>query len=83
MLDIGEVDAATRDVLNGVLFGTGDEPPELDAEAAAILIELLKDLLYQGYVRTAKLKAAMRMRRFFAGESSKVTSIDRGRRELA
>ena len=84
VLQIGEVDAATAGVLEAVLFGAGDEPPELDPEAAAVLIEVVKDLLYQGYVRTAKLKAAMRMRRFFAGETgSKVTSIDRGRRELA
>ena len=83
VLRVGEVDAATADVVETVLFGMGEDPPELDADVAAILIEVVKDLLYQGYVRTAKLKAAIRMRRFFAGESGNVTSIDRGRRELA
>ncbi len=84
VLRIGEVDETTSNVLETVLFGAGEEPPELEAQAAAVLIEVVKDLLYQGYVRTAKLKAAMKMRRFFAGEtSSKVTSIDRVRRELA
>jgi hypothetical protein len=43
----------------------------------------VKDLFYQNYIRTAKLRAAMKMRRFFAGQGvAKVTSIDRGRREL-
>ncbi len=52
---------------------------------AAVLVEVLKDLFYQSYVRAAKLRAALRVRRFFAGESSdKVTPIDRdGWRELA
>ena len=50
-----------------------------------MLVEAVKDLFYQSYVRTAKLKAAMKMRRFFAGESpAKITPIDRdGWRELA
>jgi hypothetical protein len=84
VLQIAEVDAAAAATIEAVLFGAGDEPPELDPDAAAILIEVAKDLLYQGYVRTAKLKAAMKMRRFFAGEtSSKVTSIERRQRERA
>lgn len=84
VLQIAEADPATTNALEAVLFGVGEELPELDADAAAVLIELVKDLLYQGYVRAAKLKAAMKMRRFFAGETlPKVTSIDRHRRELA
>ena len=84
VLQIAEIDAATAGTLEAVLFGAADEPPELDADAAAVLIEVVKDLLYQGYVRAAKLKAAMKMRRFFAGETSgKVTSIDRRQRERA
>jgi len=44
----------------------------------------LKHLFYQSYVRAAKLRAAMRMRRFFAEENAIVTPIDRnGWRELA
>jgi hypothetical protein len=48
-----------------------------------VLVEVLKDLLYQSYVRTAKLQAAMKMRRYLAGEAGqKVTPIDgRSRRE--
>jgi hypothetical protein len=68
-----------------VLFGDEPEPPTITPDEAAVLVELLKDLFYQSYVRTAKLRAAMRMRRFFASENlGKITPIDRdGWRELA
>ena len=34
-----------------------------------ILIEIIKDMFQQRFVRTAKLKRAIKMRRFFASES--------------
>jgi hypothetical protein len=78
---IGEVDAKTARTIESVLFGAQSEPPEIGADEAAVLIEVVKDFFYQNYVRTAKLKAAMQMRRFFAGESLRnVTPIERGRR---
>jgi hypothetical protein len=47
-----------------------------------VLIEMIKDMVYQRYVRTAKLRAAMRMRRHFAEEhGGKITSLDRHRAE--
>jgi hypothetical protein len=82
VLRIGEVDAAMAQTIDTVLFAEHGEPPTIGADEAAILIEIVKDLFYQSYVRTAKLRAALKMRRFFASES-KVTPIDRGRRELA
>ena len=52
--------------------------PEIQAEEAAVLVEAIKDMVYQCYVRTAKLRAAMKMRRYFAAEQAeKITSIDR------
>ena len=82
VLRIGEVDPATAQTIETVLFGEQDEPPNVGPDEAAVLIEIVKDLFYQSYVRTAKLRAALKMRRFFASESN-VTPIDRGRRELA
>ena len=42
-----------------------------------MLVEVIKDLLNQSYVRTAKLQAAMKMRRYLAREAGqKVTPID-------
>jgi hypothetical protein len=47
-----------------------------------VLIEAVKDLFYQSYVRTAKLRAAMKMRRYFVDEGARnVTPIDRARRD--
>jgi len=84
VLRIGEIDAAMARAVDTVLFGEQGEPPEIGPDESAVLIEVVKDLFYQSYVRTAKLRAAMKMRRFFAGQgTAKVTSIDRGRRELA
>ena len=78
---IGEVDAKTARTIESVLFGAQSEPPFIGPDESAVLIEVIKDFFYQTYVRTAKLKAAMQMRRFFAGESLRnVTPIERGRR---
>ena len=84
-LRVCDVDAVTARAVEAVLFGDDDDPPAVTPDEAAVLVEALKDLFYQSYVRSAKLRAAMRMRRFFADESAgKVTRIDReGWRELA
>lgn len=84
-LRVCEIDSVTSHTLETVLFGEGEELPSVTPDEAAVLVEALKDLFYQSYVRTAKLRAAMKMRRFFATESAdNVTPIDRdGWRELA
>jgi hypothetical protein len=86
VLKIGEVDARTAESISGVLFGDGAAPPDIGPDEAAVLIEVIKDLVYQSYVRTAKLQAAMRMRRYFAnGDAAQnITPIEgRSRRESA
>jgi hypothetical protein len=73
---LSEVDAQTGAVLENLLFGTAEPELAPAAEEAAALIEIIKDVLYQRYVRDAKLKAAVRMRRYFAGETTqKITPI--------
>ena len=81
-LQLAEIDAATTDTMLQVLFGDQGEPPTIGPDQSAVLIEVLKDLFYQRYVRTSKLRAALKMRRFFASENN-VTPIERGRREQA
>jgi hypothetical protein len=66
--ELGEIEAPTRDVLSEALFGTALEP-EIDADQAAVLIEIIKDMFEQRYVRTAKLRRAIKMRRYFAHEA--------------
>jgi hypothetical protein len=64
------------------LFGDPSVLPSVSPDAAAVLIEAVKDLFYQAYVRTAKLRAAMKMRRYFVDETRRnVTPIDRARRD--
>ena len=79
---LGELDSKIRDTLREVLFGTGAEP-EINADQAAVLIEIVKDMLQQRYVRTAKLKRAIQMRQFFAAESPRrvapLESLRKGR----
>lgn len=82
VLRLAEIDAGTTDTILVVLFGDQGEPPTIGPDQSAVLIEVVKDLFYQRYVRTTKLRAALKMRRFFASESN-VTPIDRGRREQA
>jgi hypothetical protein len=85
VLRVCEVDDVTTSTVDAVLFADDGDPPAITPDEAAVLVEALKDLFYQSYVRTAKLRAALRMRRFFAVENAgKVTPIDReGWRELA
>ena len=82
VLRLAEIDAGTTDTIVEVLFDNQGEPPTIGPDQSAVLIEVVKDLFYQSYVRTTKLRAALKMRRFFASESN-VTPIERGRRELA
>jgi hypothetical protein len=85
VLRVCEVDAVTANTVETVLFAAEDDPPLVTPDEAAVLVEALKDLFYQSYVRAAKLRAALKMRRFFAAENAdNVTPIDRDSwRELA
>ncbi len=52
-----------------------DTLPTLDSRDAGILLEVMKDLLYQCYIRRGKLKQALIMRRYFADERSSTNNI--------
>jgi hypothetical protein len=76
VVQVAEIDPDMTQTLQTVLFDTSHKDPNVDADQAAVMIELIKDIFYQCYVRTQKLKAAVRMRRYFAGETTqKVTPI--------
>jgi hypothetical protein len=59
---IGDLDESVVSTLESVLFGTDDAMPEIQAGEAAVLIEVIKDMVCQCYIRTAKLRAALKMR---------------------
>lgn len=71
--DMAEIDVDTFGVIKRVIFGgEGDarpNPPLLDGYQAGVLLEVMKDLLHEAYVRKGRLQQAMTVRRYFAEES--------------
>jgi len=76
---LAELDDESFTVVKKVLFDVDAPgratPPLIDAFQAAVLLEVVKDLLYQAYVRRGRLQQAMMVRRYFADDSSRVTSL--------
>ncbi len=71
--DIAGLDNDSFTLVKKVLFDNDAEietMPSFDAQHAGMLLEIMKDLLYQCYIRRGKLQTAMRIRRFFAEERS-------------
>jgi hypothetical protein len=70
--DLGAIDDATFNAVRRVIFEpeAGKQDPEFDRRQAAALLETMKDLLTQTYVRRAKLRQALKVRRFFANQAA-------------
>lgn len=69
--DIAGIDDDTFAPIKTVLFDADSEEdlPILGHAQAGILLEVLKDMLYQCFVRRGKLTRALKVRRFFVQES--------------
>ncbi len=70
---LADLDQTTYAELRKVIaVGSSDETqlPQLDELQCGALLEIMKDLLYQTFVRKGRLQQAMSMRRFFADEST-------------
>ncbi|MEO7385409.1 MAG: hypothetical protein ABIX37_00585 [Gammaproteobacteria bacterium] len=78
---LGEIDDATFNAVRRIIFDPeeGRQEPEFDRRQAAVLLETMKDLLTQTYVRRAKLRQALKVRRFFANQAA---GIDEDEPEL-
>jgi hypothetical protein len=88
---VAELDDATIHDLRSIIFSTDSDslrfPDGLDKATAAILMEIMKDMLQQTYVRYGRLQKALKMRRLFADQGyedgsaadSKITSLNQGR----
>jgi hypothetical protein len=67
---LAELDDDTFATLRAVLFGSDADPwphqPNLNAQSAGILLEVMRDLLYQTFVRKARLVQAVTVRKFVA-----------------
>jgi hypothetical protein len=68
------IEPETFQLLKAVIFGSPadsrPEPPNLDANSAAVVLEVMKDLLYEAYVRRGRLQQALLMRKFLADETA-------------
>ncbi len=69
-----------RNVLFGAELDVRASMPLLDGYQAGIMLEVMKDLLYEAYVRKGRLQQAIMVRRFFLEEtgSHKVTPLAAG-----
>ena len=67
---LAELDDDNFGILRAVLFGSDTDPwphqPSLNGERAGVLLEVMRDLLYQTFVRKARLMQAMTFRRYAA-----------------
>lgn len=70
--DIAEIDDETFAPIKQILFDSGEEEylPLLNRFQAGILLEVMKDVFYQCFVRRGKLTRALKVRRFFVEESN-------------
>jgi hypothetical protein len=78
--ELAALDQDTFNVIRSVLFGTDAQArpnmPVVDSCVAGVLLEVMKDLLYEAYVRKGRLQQAMTVRRCSAEEpESKVTPL--------
>lgn len=76
--DLGSIDERTFDAVRRIIFDpdAGRQEPEYDRRQAAVLLETMKDLLTQTYVRRAKLRQALKVRRFFANQAAGIDEED-------
>jgi hypothetical protein len=70
--DIAGIDDETFAPIKTILFDADDEEdlPLLKRAQAGILLEVMKDMFYQCFVRRGKLTRAIKVRRFFVQEKN-------------
>jgi hypothetical protein len=69
--DIAEIDDDSFGPIKKVIFDSEEEDlPLLNRAQAGILLEVMKDMFYQCFVRRGKLSRAIKVRRFFVQENN-------------
>ena len=70
--EIAGIDDDAFAPIKSVLFGSGqhEDLPLLNRAQAGVLLEVMKDMLYQCFVRRGKLSRAIKVRRFFVSENN-------------
>jgi hypothetical protein len=71
--EMAAIDETTFAVVMRIIFAGGAEPlldlPVIDTYQSTVLLEVMKDFLYQAYVRKGRLQHAMKVRKFFVQEA--------------
>ena len=70
--DIAEIDDNNFEPIKKILFESSEEEelPILNRAQAGVLLEVLKDMFYQCFVRRGKLTRAIKVRRFFVRDGN-------------
>jgi hypothetical protein len=72
--ELGEIDASIFNAIRQILLdsepGKSGSHMIINRNEASVLMEVVKDMLYQTYVRGGKLRSALWMRRYFADEKT-------------
>jgi len=69
---IADIDDNSFEAIKKVLFDSNEEDdlPKLNRAQAGVLLEVMKDMFYQCFVRLNKLARAIKVRRFFVQQSN-------------
>jgi hypothetical protein len=72
VLRLAKTDDIFHRQIRDIIFDTDSRslfyPQGINREIAAVLIEIIKDILHQSYIRSALLQKKLKMRRFFASQ---------------
>ena len=68
--EIAGIEDQNFEPVKQVLFESGSDVPVLNRALAGILLEVMKDMFYQCFVRRGKLTRAIKVRRFFVEEGN-------------
>lgn len=75
--ELAEIDDQTFELVRRILFDSEDgleSMPTVNPSQAGVLLEFMRDILYQSYVRKGKLQQAMMMRRYLTEEGEPESS---------
>jgi len=68
--DIAGIDDDSFEPIKRIIFDAEDDVPILSRAQAGVLLEILKDMFYQCFVRRGKLSRAIKVRRFFVQDGN-------------
>lgn len=72
--DIAGIDDDAFEPIKKTIFESGGDLPMIGRSEAGVLLEVLKDMFYQCFVRRGKLTRAIKVRRFFVEDGGSIKS---------